>query len=339
VTAGRDDDYLWDPSAPADPEVASLEAALGGLKYKRPLALPQPRRARPRWPYAAGGAALAAAAALVFVLTRPDSRPRPCAVAGSGFRFEAIAGVPTCGGAETAAGWLPAGTWLDTGVDETARIDVADIGQIELRGDSRLALVATGPSEHRLELERGSLHAKVTAPPRLFVIETPTATAIDLGCEYDLEVSPDGTTTLTVTNGQVELAGGGRLTLVPMGATARTRTGSGPGLAWSTQWATPELRAAIDRFDGGDATAFDAILSAARPRDTVTLYNLLFRAADGAGRRRIYDRIDTLAGIPEMILPEDIEAGNFEAAEELRDYLWVYWVVPEQLPERADVWE
>jgi hypothetical protein len=339
VSAGRDDDYLWDPSAPADPEVASLEAALGGLKYKRPLALPPARRQRPRWPIAAAGAALAAAAALVFLLTRPDAKSPPCAVAGAGFRFEATAGVPTCGGSEASAGWLPAGGWLETGVGETAQVEVADIGKIELRGDSRLSLVATGPEEHRLELERGSLHAEVTAPPRLFVIETPTATAIDLGCEYDLEVGPDGSATLTVTNGQVELAGGGRLTLVPMGATARTRTGSGPGLPWSTRWATPELRTAIDRFDGGDAAAFDAILSAARPRDTVTLYNLLFRAADGAGRLRIYERIDELAGIPEMILPEDIEAGNFEAAEQLRDYLWVYWVVPEQLPERADVWE
>lgn len=338
MSAGRDDDYLWDPSAPADPEVASLEAALGGLAYKRPLALPPRRRARPRWPYAAAGA-LAAAAAVLLYLTRPESRPRPCAAAGSGFRFEATAGVPTCGGADATAGWLPAGAWLHTGVDESARIDVADIGQIELRGDSRLSLVATGPEEHRLELERGALHAKVTAPPRLFVIETPSATAIDLGCEYDLFVGPDGAATLTVTNGQVELAGGGRLTLVPMGATARTRPGSGPGLPWSTQWATPELRAAIDRFDGGDATAFDEILSAARPRDTVTLYNLLFRAADGAGRVRVYERIDELAGIPEMILPVDIEAGNFEAADQLRDYLWVYWVVPEQLPERADVWE
>jgi hypothetical protein len=241
--------------------------------------------------------------------------------------------VPTCGGAEASAGVLPAGAWLETGAGETAHVEVADIGTIQLHGDSRLSLVATGPEEHRLELERGSLHAKVTAPPRLFVIETPAATAIDLGCEYDLEVAADGAAVLTVTNGQVELAGAGRLTLVPMGATARTRKGEGPGLAWSTQTASAELRAAIERFDGGDAAGFDAILAAARPRDTVTLYNLLFRASGPAERRRVYDKIDALVSIPEMILPEHIEAGSFEAAEQLRDFLWVYWVVPEELPE------
>lgn len=333
----HDDDYLWDPSAPPDPEIARLEAAMGGLRHRAPMRMPPPRR-RPRWPIAAAGSMLAAAAAAIaFWVTRPEP-PQPCQVAG-GFRFEATAGTPTCGGAETTAGWLPAGSWLETGAGETARVEVADIGKIELGGDSRLSLVATGPSEHRMELERGSLHAKVTAPPRLFVIETPSATAIDLGCEYDLEVGPDGAAVLTVTNGQVELAGGGRLTLVPMGATARTRSGAGPGLAWSTQWATPALQAAIDRFDQGDLGALDALLAESRPRDTVTLYNLLFRVATAEDRLRIYERIDEHVSIPEMILPEDIEAGKFEAAEQLRDFLWVYWVVPEQLPEQSSVWE
>jgi hypothetical protein len=204
-------------------------------------------------------------------------------------------------------------------------------------------LVATGPTEHRLSLARGALHAEVTAPPRLFVIETPAATAIDLGCAYDLEVAADGGAVLTVTKGQVELAGGGRLSLVPMGATARTRAGAGPGLPWSTAWASPELIAAIDRFDrrfdAGDAAAVAEILAHAEPRDTVTLYNLLFRVETGADRLRIYETIAALAGVPETVLPEQIEAGEYEAAEQLRDHLWGYWLAPEQLPERATGWE
>ena len=325
-------DYLWDPSAPADPEVVRLERALGGLRHRAPLPVPPPRRRR-RWPIAAGAAALAAAAAIALWASRPDPDPAPCREAPGAFRFEAVAGVPTCGGAEARAGWLPAGTWLETGAGEKARVDVADIGAIELAEGSRLALVATGPDEHRLELAEGALHAKVTAPPRLFVIETPTATAIDLGCEYDLVIGPDGSGELTVTDGQVELAGAGRLSLVPMGATARTRPGTGPGLPWSTGSASAELRAAIDRFDGGDAAAADAILAAARPRDTITLYNLLFRVATGADRLRVLARIDELAGVPEMVLSEDIEAGSYEAAEQLRDHLWAFWIMPSLLPE------
>ena len=46
--------------------------------------------------------------------------------------------------------------------------------------------------KHCLRLAHGRLSARVTAPPRLFVVDTPAATAIDLGCAYDLAVLTDG---------------------------------------------------------------------------------------------------------------------------------------------------
>ena len=45
---------------------------------------------------------------------------------------------------------------------------------------------------HRLALASGTIHAKTTSQPGVFVIDTPKARAIDLGCEYTLTIAPNG---------------------------------------------------------------------------------------------------------------------------------------------------
>jgi hypothetical protein len=56
-----------------------------------------------------------------------------------------------------------------------------------------------------LSLERGALHARIAAPPRLFIVDTPSAMAVDLGCEYKLDVDAAGNSRLHVTSGFVAL--------------------------------------------------------------------------------------------------------------------------------------
>ncbi len=321
-------DPLWDPSVD-DAELRGLSGVLRPLRHTAPLGpLPSRKPAR-RWPIYAGATLLAAAIALVVWRPwRPSSSPPPqpvvaCADEGVGFRFDATAGAPTCEGAALAGGWLPVGGALETGAADRARLTVADIGTVELAEGSRLGLVATSADQHRLALDRGKLHAKVTAPPRLFVVETPTATAIDLGCEYDLEVALDGSATLRVTKGVVELADGARLSVVPMGTGAVTRRGVGPGTPWALS-ASPELRAAIDRRDAGDAAALDDILRLIGPSDTVTLWNLLSRVGPD-DRARVYDAIDAIVPIPEWVLRDDVTAGNAESIEHLRETLEGEW--------------
>ena len=63
---------------------------------------------------------------------------------------------------------------------------VGEIGSVEVEPNTRLRVVAAQPGEHRLALERGEIRAKITAPPRLFFVETASGTAVDLGCEYKL---------------------------------------------------------------------------------------------------------------------------------------------------------
>ena len=66
--------------------------------------------------------------------------------------------------------------------------------------DERIVLASLGKhggisaaSNHGLALARGEIRAKISAPPRLFFVDTPSGTAVDLGCEYTLQTDEDGT--------------------------------------------------------------------------------------------------------------------------------------------------
>src|SRR6185436_13583078 len=129
-----------------------------------------------------------AAAALIAVWQWPRSdRPVVACVGGDGFSFTARGGTVACGGAAVAGGVLPVGGTLDTGTSE-AELAIADIGHAQLGANTLVRLDCTSAQRHQLFLERGHLHARVSAPPRLFAVATPSADVTDLGCEYTLDV-------------------------------------------------------------------------------------------------------------------------------------------------------
>src|SRR6185436_2070098 len=124
---------------------------------------------------------------------------------------------------------LGIGQLLETDATSRAQIDVATIGRVQIDPNSRVRLLETNPEEHRLELERGSLSAVISAPPRLFFVNTPSGVAEDLGCAYTLEVDDTGNSLLHVTVGWVSMELNGRESAVPAGAACATRIGVGPG--------------------------------------------------------------------------------------------------------------
>lgn len=186
------------------------------------------------------------------------------------------------------------GEWLETDGASRARIAVADIGQVEIGPGSRIGLVATGPDEHRLSLERGSMRAVVMAPPRLFLVDTPTATAVDYGCVYTLVVGEDSRSTLRVSSGRVALERDGRDVMVPEGAMCEARPGLGVGSPVYED-ASEALQDAVRRFDfeAGGVEAITTILAEARERDILTLEALVPRVGD-SDRVRLHERIEQL---------------------------------------------
>ena len=200
-------------------------------------------------------------------------------------------------------GKLAVGQWLETDDTSRARIDIGNVGQVDVDPNTRVRLVATQPTEHRLELARGRMSARISAPPKLFFVNTPSAVAEDLGCAYTLEVDDAGNSLLRVTLGWVALQLKDRESLVPAGAACATRPGVGPGTPYFED-ASELFRTALAKLDfepnntqWSKIPALDIVLHEARLRDTMTLWYLLSRV-DENDRGRVYTRMAELVPPP-----------------------------------------
>ncbi|MCA1600361.1 MAG: zf-HC2 domain-containing protein [Acidobacteria bacterium] len=198
---------------------------------------------------------------------------------------------------------LAIGQWLETDNVSRAKIQVGSIGQVEIDPNSRVKLVQTRPTEHRLELARGRLSAHIWAPPRLFFVDTPSAVAADLGCAYTLEVDDEGGSLLRVTSGWVALQLKNRESMVPAGAACATRREIGPGTPYFED-SSENFRQALSKLDfephdsdWSKIPALNQVLMQARPRDTLTLWHLLSRL-EGADRSLVYERLAALSPPP-----------------------------------------
>jgi ferric-dicitrate binding protein FerR (iron transport regulator) len=295
------DGYLWDKSGPADPDVQRLEELLAPLRHDAPLdelRLKRPRR-RPLWIIA--GVAVAAAAALAIFFALPGKPSSTCR-GGKGFAFSGQGGDVSCGGARVANGVLPVGGQLDTG-SHAASLTIADIGVAELGAHTRVRLERTDSERHQLALERGHMHAKVNAPPRLFAVTTPHTSVIDLGCEYTIDIDDAGAGSIYVRIGSVELtAPGGGLVVAPAGTRTTLLAGQRPGLPVGHS-ANPKVRAAVAAYEHGDPGAVDALLAAAEDKDAVTLIALA--AVDDAHRATVLTRLVELSPPPDAEITVD----------------------------------
>lgn len=210
-----------------------------------------------------------------------------------------IAGAPRVDDARVGAvGAVRVGQWIETDDSSRALLAVGDIGQVDVKPGTRLRLVQARATEHRLALKYGSIYAQVDAPPRLFFVETPAGTAVDLGCAYALDVDSLGNGTLRVTAGYVEFNWSGRRSIVPLGAIAVTRPGQGPGTPYVHD-APEALRVALLEFDfsNGGAEAARRAVAAARAEDAVSLWHLLQRVPENL-RPVVYDRLAALVPPP-----------------------------------------
>ncbi len=278
--------YLWDRSGPPDPEIERLEQTLAPLGYRhRPELV---RAAPPRLWWAAAAAAVLAAVAL-SQLAAPPTRT-------TAWQVTSLNGQARLGNQGAAlAMLLRKGQVLRTGKASDLTLQADEMGRIDLGPESELRAA----TDLRVLLQRGALHAFIWAPPRQFVVETPSARAIDLGCEYTLNVDGSGNGLLRVAMGWVAFQFAGREAFIPAGAQCATRPREGPGIPFYEDAPEP-LRRAVAALDRGDAAALGALLSAARPRDGLTLWHLLTRVP-ARDRGAVFDRFAQLVPLaPEV---------------------------------------
>ena len=282
------EDYLWDRSGPPDPDIERLERELASLRYRFVRPVPGARRSG-RGAWLAMAAAVLLAAALLF---RGSSAP----AAATAWRM---------GNATVLEGQV-----LRTG-DLGVTLEAEPVGRVELGPGSELRAAT---SRH-LELRRGRLHAFIWAPPREFVVETASARAVDLGCQYTLDVDGAGNGLLRVETGWVAFQSHGHESFIPAGAECPTRRRDGPGIPFYED-APEALTGALAAYESGDDAALSRVLAAARPRDGLTLWHLLPRVP-AAARGDVFDRFAQLAGVP-----RELRAGAVRGDAKTLDLCW-----------------
>ncbi len=235
------------------------------------------------------------------------------------WNVETLAGTPITGSRTISQnGKLEVGQFLETDANSRARVQVANIGQVEIAPNSRVKLVRTESTEHRLSLERGILQAKILAPPRLFIVDTPSAVAVDLGCEYTLEVDTTGNSKLHVTSGFVALERDGRESIVPAGAICFTKRGKGLGTPFSDD-ASTEFQNALFNFDftNGGSQSVQTIIKESNVYDALTLWHLLSRVPK-TERVKVFDRLVSFVKLPKGATRE----GILRLDEKMLDRWW-----------------
>jgi len=320
-------DYLWDRSGDPDPEVQRLEALLAKFGHNRPAPVFPAMTPARRWivfphrmrllPVLAAVAAMTIIGVVIFLARGKKSNPavspdreasnltstrrsgQAAAAVNAGWDVSRVAGTPRIGpnalGGKEGTATLGVGQTLETDLNARASLRAEEIGQIEVGPETRLRLLDMGSGLKRLALDRGTIHAYIWAPPGQFVVDTPSARAVDLGCAYTLQVDDAGAGLVRTSLGWVGFKREGRESFIPAGAACATRPKVGPGTPYFED-ASPEFRSALTRFDFVDSTGqqrsedLTTILAQSRPRDALSLWHLLARA-DESQREVVYNRL------------------------------------------------
>lgn len=328
------DDYLWSGSGTPDPDVEALERALAPLRHRGAPLGPLPARTARRFPLKAIATLTAAATLALVAYTGWFAWNSDQGT----WEVRTLGGTPRLNDAaiERSARWR-VGDRLETDDRSVAEVSVGLIGSVEVRPNSHLTMVRARMSDHRLALEHGTIRAIIWAPPGLFSVNTPSATAVDLGCAYTLNVDADGSGLLRVEHGWVGFLDRGRESFIPEGAMCATRRGRGPGTPYYAD-APAGLVSALGALDFGGASersaALGAALDLARPRDALSLWHLLARTSH-AERGRVFDRLSALAPPPSSVTREGVLAGDRRMLDAWWDTLgletaswWRMWETP-----------
>lgn len=308
----NDERYLWDRSGEVDPEITRLEALLAPHRHEAP------------WDGRTPG-----------VSTRPARRVA--------FRLAAAAMLLLAVGALTVVGvdsrsWdlssmeiarsVGAGDLIESG-RSAATLSIPRIGTIEIAPDSRLVITRAGLARASVDLIEGTMEARISAPPRIFVATTPSGDAIDLGCAYTLTVDRDRGSELAVHSGWVAFQSPNRTIYVPGGMQARIR-GDRVGTPVRTS-ASPRLHALVSSIDFASAVErqrdLPPLLALAARADRLTLWHLL-ENAQAHERATIASRIGELDRLPKGITLEALSAGDPAAIERYGEELGIdtsYW--------------
>jgi RNA polymerase sigma factor (sigma-70 family) len=312
-------DYLWDKSGEPDPEIQRLESLLQEFQHDQPVPAFPAVNAERRWKWIPRGIrfapAMAAAATIVVVaavaiLVTRQKTVVPTSLAG--WNVSVVSGRPRVGFDSLASGSarFSVGQILETDQASRVSLQADNVGLIEVEKNTRLRLLTMAAGLKRIALDRGTIHARIWARPGEFVVDTPSALTVDLGCVYSLHVDDSGSGLVRTSMGWVGFTLNGRESFIPAGAACATRRNVGPGTPYFED-TSEKFRTALARFDFEDQNSqtrsadLAVILNESRQRDALTLWHLLSRVGP-AERPSVYDRLQKLAPRPVSVSREAV---------------------------------
>jgi len=302
-----DSRYLWDKTGTPDSEMQRWEELLGHFSREAPgLILP----VREKHASMRGYYWLPVAACLLMAV---GAGLRLAWQPGPDWKVVALSGTPLIDGRPVASlGRIGVGGLLETDGLSRAKLRMGLMGAIEIEPNTRVRLTATGAGRHRIALESGTISARLWAPPATLFVDTPSATAIDLGCAFTIQVNETGSGLLRVSSGWVQFQLDDRKAIVPAGAAALVRPGVGPGTPFFED-SSKAFRSALERLDFGDSgysdtDALGVVLSEARTKDVLSLLSLI-RRLPPRGRGMLFDRTAQLVPPPAGLTREDAIVG------------------------------
>jgi len=320
--------YLWDRSGEPDAAIQQLETLLAEYRHQQPVPVfpaiePVRRRQwfswRPVPAFAMAVTVVALAAGLWLFL----GRSKPVGVEVAGWDVSGVAGSPRIGSHSlTATTRMGAGEVLETDADSRAHLRAENTGQIEVDPSTRVRVLNARAGLDHIALDRGTIHAYIWAPPGQFVVDTPAATTVDLGCAYTLHVDDSGAGLLRTSMGWVGFKLNGREAFIPAGAACATRPKVGPGTPYFED-SSVQLREALMRFDFEDTTAeqrgqdLGIVLRETHRQDALTLWHLLARVDEG-DRGRVFDRLAAFFPPPKGVT----RAGVLQLNQGMLDVWW-----------------
>ena len=305
------EDYLWDRSGEPDAEIVRLEQSLGELRWserQRDFAV----TVCTSW-WTQQSAWWLAAAALLVLCTGTAIAVKRMQSRGpvTSWQLSVAGGKPSA---------VRRGQVIETGDVIHGTLQSEFVGTVDIEPGSKLRVLTAREHEQRLALDHGTIHALIWAPPARFVVDTPSAKTVDLGCQYTLHVARDGTGFLTVRMGWVAFEWRSIESFIPAGAACRTRPGHGPDTPYFLD-APETLTKAIAQFDvTGSRESLDTAVSAARPRDALTLWHLLQRTHENE-RAEVFDRFSELVDLPGDVSRKGILRGDDKAMDAAWDAL------------------
>jgi hypothetical protein len=269
------DVYLWDPRAEAHDAVVALERRLAVFRFdpeRRALVIPAGQRSTVSTSRLLTGLALAAGILIAAGWSLAAWR----------WSWPVGQAWPVKTSTIPSAAPLAVGSTLQVSAGQETVVGIARIGTMRVRGDSTVTLRTTSSNRHRLTMEKGAIHVRVWAPPMSVMLQTPSGSVSDLGCEFELRVSRESSA-VRVISGWVQLENGVDETLVPAGASSEMTSSSAPGVPVYDD-ASAQFREAVrtlERSSGNTDETVQQIVKLARRRDVLTLLMLVWRNSPG----------------------------------------------------------